>query len=530
MKKKVRSVLCFGARSSDKNADGLRMNVSEVAATGLGASIPQELFFNILRWVSRNDTRRETEKRLQRELEHLRDRKKSAAEILYKEDEEMRKASPIYTLRSCSLVCVYWANQCREYMFRGAHLNVWSLQTAQYFRKYSTDGCKNLVPICTLIQSIDVWVFCHRTQRSFVDLVYLPHMRGKLDTLKIFGPLPEGLSPAKLDTPHWSLTNLATPPPPATAYQHVVLIAIDFPSFRHLVKYFKFLDSAVSYHLANITWSDKAPSTPSCFFKPLARHRKSFSVNVSRCTDDLILCIQVAMMYPDFPLRAVSSQDEAVMLHLLNIVGEFWRSAPQTADKDTALKCIMTCRKYNLAVCIPLCVMTLLTIPQGSEDDRGDTDYYVSLVALQAPVNYVDVSLQFFGEDKPSPYSSIESGRTPHIRRRIAGIVVSIGVPTDVRVDDYSKLVTVDLTPIENLIQQHHSPLAMIISFADYGVLELFVSRYPTLLARDEDTVRTPIFMCHCSAEYPVPEGTSEGTITQGWAQVDDTMKSTGAC
>ena len=259
----------------------------------------------------------------------------------------MAKAGPMYTLRSCSLVCLYWANQCREYMFRGARFRVLTLQRAQDFRKYSTGGCKNLVPICTLIRSIEVEMWCRFTQRSFLDLVYLPQTRGKLDTLKILGPFTQEIPSVKLDNPHWSVTNLATPPPSVTAYSSVVVTAIDFPSFRHIIKYFKYFDNAMTYYLDNLTWDGKTPSTPYHFFKPPARHRRSVVVQTSRCTDDLALCTAIAMMYPDFRLRAMSSQDQVLALYLMNIVGDFYRNAPQTADRRTALEYRLESCKLN---------------------------------------------------------------------------------------------------------------------------------------------------------------------------------------
>ena len=65
IQKKVRSIFCL---DSIREEEELQKIVPGVPATsGLGASIPPELFFNILRWAGRNDTRRETYDRLQDE-------------------------------------------------------------------------------------------------------------------------------------------------------------------------------------------------------------------------------------------------------------------------------------------------------------------------------------------------------------------------------------------------------------------------------------------------------------------------------
>ena len=417
-------------------------------------------------------------------------------------------------------------------MFRGARFSVWSLQKAQDFRKYSTDGCRTLVPICTLIRSVEVDISCNRTARSFLDLVYLPQMRGKLDRLRIHGPLPEGLPPSKLDTPHWSLTNLVAPPRPATAYQYVHLNAIDFPSFSHLIKYFKCFDSAINYYLNNLTWNSKTPSTPSHFFKSPARYRKSIAVHASRCTDDLALCIQVATMYPDFPLREVSNQDHLLASHLINIVGDFYRNAPQAADADAALEYDLRCCERNLSVLHFRSRISLtLSLGSGFKDKQR---YTISLEVSHIPLNYAEVSFQILGRENSTPTSSIESGRAPLMRSRIIGIVIVIKTSTDL--DDYSKLISIDLTPLKTSMQQHYQPIPVVITFTRFSLLELFAERYPTLLEAVED--RRPTFICQCSKEHPIPVPGSDseghlsaagaGSFTRGFVEIDDSLTATG--
>ncbi|KAI0094183.1 hypothetical protein BDY19DRAFT_8053 [Irpex rosettiformis] len=475
---------------------------SDSEEQGLGARIPPELFFHILRWVSRNDDRRETFIRLRRKAGEN-PKKFDRFEF----DREYEMAGPAYTLRSCSLVCLYWANQSREYMFRGARLYISTLQNAQFFRRYAIAGSPNLVPDCTLVRVIDVSVLCSKTKRSYLDLVYLPQTSNKLRELEIYGPLPKGIPPSMLDTPHWSITNLAPLPPSITAYQAVKIRHIDFPSFRHLVKYFKYFNAATDYYLENITWDGKTPSTLSHFTKPATRHRQSITVRAQLCTDGLLLCLQVAMMYQDFPLRTVASQDYVWALHLMDLVGDFYRQAPQTGERDKALI-------YCLS---------------NSQEERPQ--HCVRLQMTQIPPNYVEVSLQFFSEQKSSPTSSVESGRTPPIRTRIVGLIIDVDSKADIT--DYTTLVTIDFSVLVKSVQQHSAQNALrvvVFAFSDYGLLQESTKRYPTLLEQTEGTVH--ILICQRSPKYPFSE-VEEREVDRynqlrSWIQIDHSLTVTG--
>ncbi len=355
--KKIRRKLRAVLHPRRKRAGDAAVAPSESDELGVGAILPPELFPTVLKWVSRNDDRAATFDRLNMEASRSRkkvDRRQFRLEV--------DKAGPAYTLRSCSLVCLYWANQCRNYVFRDANFPIWSFEKAELFRKYSVDGCRNLVPICTLIKSITVVMACKESRRSFLDLIYLPQTRGKLDTVRIIGPLPGAIPLVKQDTPHWSVTNLGTPPPIATAYETVVIYKINFPSFGHLVRYFKYFNAAETYYLTNLTWDGKTPNHFAQFFKPAIRRRKSITVQVRQCTDDLIICLQVVTMYPDFPLRLIASQDYAWAMYLMNVVGDFYRKLPRSEKEDEALRYSIEGCKFLLLYCIPCNFMNDLSL------------------------------------------------------------------------------------------------------------------------------------------------------------------------
>ncbi|KAI0782481.1 hypothetical protein BC629DRAFT_1594256 [Irpex lacteus] len=464
---------------------------------GIGAILPPELFPTVLKWASLNDDRAETFERIRNET---RGKKNVDRRHIWR---EFDKAGPAYTLRSCSLVCLYWANRCREYMFTGATFYVWSLEKAELFRKYSVDGCRNLVPICTLIKTIEVAVVCERSRRSYLDLIYLPQTRGKLEVVTITGPLPAGVPQLRHDTPHWSVTNLGTPPPTATAYGRVLINTLNFPSFSHLVKYFKYFNTAEKYYLTDLTWDGKTPNSFAQFFKPAIRRRQSIEVHASRCTDDLIICLQVVTMYPDFPLRLIASQDYAFAMNLMNIVGDYYRKAPRPEQEDKAIKYLI----------------------RGSLSTVDNEYHSFVLEVFQPPPNHVAVSMQFFSEVKSSPTSSIESGRTPPIRTRIVCLNILIRPPTGLQAADSPQLSIVDLELFAKSIQRHPSSCTIILRLGTYVLFKECITRFPTLLK--PLGAKTFILVFFRRVEDRVP-GLDGDAGVKKWIEVDRSCMPTG--
>lgn len=267
----------------------------------------------------------------------------------------MEKAGPRYTLISCSLVCRYWGNRCREHMFRGAILRINSMHDAQLFRKYSTAGCPKLISVCSLIACVNVRMD-YRTpglSASFLHVLHFPEVNSKLGELVIFGPMPKSVPPCKLDSPHCDLSAMSIPPPSVTSYTNVTIFDIAFPSFRHVVKYFSHFKDASRIVLSGITWDSKAPELLANFVKPVARYRRRMEVSARRCTNDLWLCLQVVMMYPDFPLRRVTSTEQYWAITTMNLIREFFNKAPKAKDRDDELSSSLnSCRSLSLRLLV----------------------------------------------------------------------------------------------------------------------------------------------------------------------------------
>ena len=166
-------------------------------------------------------------------------------------------------------------------------------------------------------------------QVSFLHTIYLPHIKTKLYGLAIHGPVPKEFPRCKLDSPHWALSNLAMPTPGGTSYRDVRVYDIAFPSFTYVVKYLNYFRDANRFRLSNITWDGKTSEHLLRFTKPITRYRRAIEVTAQGGTNDLWLSLQVAMLYPDFPLRRLVPQDQYWVVSFMNLIREFYSKMPK---------------------------------------------------------------------------------------------------------------------------------------------------------------------------------------------------------
>ncbi|KAI0347591.1 hypothetical protein BDW22DRAFT_3452 [Trametopsis cervina] len=213
-----------------------------------GAHIPPEIFPDILYFVSRDDQTRRIDRKVtsERWVEFL----STSALIL---------AHPTYTLKSCSLVSMYWANQCRRYMFLEKSIWLRNYRDAVAFRHYSTLPNSRLTPICEFIKGVHVSQV-RPDSRSLAHIICLPSTQHKLLEFNLQGPI-SSKSPTPVFNPlHYSLPHRIAMPPSITSYREVRLVLLAFSTFHNVVSYIKNFRDAESLHFSSLTWNE-APST-----------------------------------------------------------------------------------------------------------------------------------------------------------------------------------------------------------------------------------------------------------------------------
>ncbi|KAI0085028.1 hypothetical protein BDY19DRAFT_1059820 [Irpex rosettiformis] len=385
----------------------------DINAPGRGAVIPPELFPRILYYVTQGDPRDEIRARYDAKppSKHGDD-----PYVYWNHVRELREASPAFTLKSCSLVSLHWANQCRRYMFTNKKLDFLDYGAAQAFRYYAIQGSKNLVPIYELVELISVTQNYGNdaSTKSFLDLVYIPQIAQKLRWLDIHGPVPPNFPPCKMDTPHWGLSNLTCISPVVTGYITVSLIEIEFPSFNYVIKYLKHFRASREIRISSITWNDKvAIYLPRPL--PTKENRSHIYVEARTCTDSFHVGLYAATLYSDSPIHAVIDRDQQWALFVLASLRNYYqeldsiRNDPDSctsyrfnsynsASSDTSVFSLQTGRGPQYPyITVKFYCGTRLPVQEGATNRRSPK-----------PVRIVGVTLDIEAKIESTPHSGFD--------------------------------------------------------------------------------------------------------------------------
>lgn len=288
----------------------------------LAARIPPELFENILFYVNVHCGSRT---------------------YLYRKRGGRASRNMPNELTQCSLVCLFWANRCREHVFSDRTLQINSYEDAEIVRRYVVDGCPRLTPVHRLITGIDITQNYSgmlapqgsERQTSFLHLLYLLAIRYKLRDLYISGPVPDGFNPAKLDTPHWGI-----PPyivvPSSFPQNQVFLTNVHLPSFYHVTKYIRHF-ICVAFFFNKITWDGQTPmySLPQASNKITCQRRPlSLGVSVTGvCTNSVHLALTALMLNPNCPLHRLSEEERVWMIKFMTLLwGDEYNKDPYIGE------------------------------------------------------------------------------------------------------------------------------------------------------------------------------------------------------
>jgi hypothetical protein len=348
-----------------------------------GEFVPVELFPLILHFVNTDDTRRQVDEYF---LERATD---PASYDPVSRQLALHKAAPEYTLKSCSLVCLYWATQCRRYIFSDKILRVTSYRQAKAVQYYTIRGSARLTPVVKFVKAVDVemdvsWkVSGNSEQKPFLGLVYLPLTKGKLRNVYVKGPFPKRgtsghgdggnsgtrrdagfptWSNASSDNPHASPSVLAYRiPQTVTDYESLALGNLAFPSVAHAIAYIRHFRSARKIDLKSITWNTNASASDEMtsmelglrqqnvnlyqsgsevisprWLPPHHSNHRPFSdatepaqllyISATDCTDPVFLAMHTALtLHSTFPLRIVPEADQVWAMKTYRSLYKFYR-------------------------------------------------------------------------------------------------------------------------------------------------------------------------------------------------------------
>ncbi|KAI0347594.1 hypothetical protein BDW22DRAFT_3505 [Trametopsis cervina] len=438
--------------------------VSSRTSAITGAHIPPEIFPSILFFVSVDDQSKRVRQKVK--SEKWRNHFAISAIIL---------AQPAYTLKSCSLVSVYWANQCRRYMFLDHLVRLRSYEDAAAFRHYSTLPNSRLTPICDLVRVVHVNQV-RPDSRSLLHLICLPSTQHKLSDYNLQGPISSKDPTPALSTSHYSLPHRMAMPPSITSYRKVTLVSLDFSSFHDVVSYIRNFRDAERLQFHSLTWSNTASTSLLHMVQPFSqRHpRHKIHIQVDKCTDNYLLCYQTMVLFPDSPLRMIPVQDQHVVENIMRgfytHLASLTQMKPDQGQRDTE-----TITHSSHAR--PASPRDNGKIPSCSMDHDASHVDQLRFRMSSFLQGYTGINVQFVCQQSSQPEACRDHSPNPF---RPTGIMVSIQ-PAAKPVSAEDEFITADLTALRMQLADLCAIHTIVFTFHGYPTMRGVLDHHPTL-------------------------------------------------
>ena len=258
-----------------------------------------------------------------------------------------RRDRGLWSWQACSLVCLYWANHCRRYIFYYLINNLRSKeQMAALRRLISSKGSQRLASVASLVARPTLRVEQTWDSWSWIHHVHPLPLKNTTCHLTLRGPVPGKLPVSAYHSPHWSLPR--TMPAQYTPYANCHLKDIEFPSFRDLALLLKHFKKASSFSFENLMWPP-AENNDLIRIRPFSSTPDSsdleavwaYGIEASRCTDNFLALSQACRLYPDYPLANILESD--LMHKFLRSIYDAGAAIPQ--GREHGLACTVEWRK-----------------------------------------------------------------------------------------------------------------------------------------------------------------------------------------
>lgn len=219
-----------------------------------------------------------------------------------------------------SLVCMYWAEKCREMLFRGRTVEIESMKSAVGLRNLVVGaGCKRLTRLADMIGYVDVVHDLKRDGRSLYQILGAVIPPSKFREFRVCGPRSALHAGLRLRTPYWGVGRPL--PQFVTPYRRLELYKLHFASISDVICFVDQFPHIEELVLWQLTWDETgvdAPNMPNVIPPPDTRHRSLRSIQLGRCADNLILWRLVALgSKPRTPLQLLSPVDRRAVLDLV---------------------------------------------------------------------------------------------------------------------------------------------------------------------------------------------------------------------
>lgn len=206
---------------------------------------------------------------------------------------------PNERIRGCGvlngmLVCMWWARQCRERLFRGRTIRIKSMKQAIGFRNLVMGPCcGRLTRIADMVGFVDVWHFLDRDARSWFQIVgvLIPRLPPtKLHRFIVQGPRSKLPDACRLRNPFWGVGRLL--PHFVRPYRRLELFFLRFVSPEDIICFVNHFTNLEELEIWGLTWDEASmnhSNLPQTVIYTNPRRCSLRSIHVTRCTDGLLL-------------------------------------------------------------------------------------------------------------------------------------------------------------------------------------------------------------------------------------------------
>lgn len=221
----------------------------------------------------------------------------------------------------CSLVCLYWAQQCRTLLFRNADVLINSATRATKFRRIVMDkGSDRLLSVASMIESVDVRHDLDKETVSYWQVVgaLIPLLpASKLRRFHVHGPFPTSL--ASIRSPYWAISR--PHPHLLSSYTSLRLEALHFKSMNDVVQFVTCFPHISTLHLSKVTWNksilDAAVPTRLLRHTAVSLSPSLDGFVLDSCTDNASLWYRLAVMSkPRSIISSLPEEDQRALAKL----------------------------------------------------------------------------------------------------------------------------------------------------------------------------------------------------------------------
>lgn len=199
-------------------------------------------------------------------------------------------------LQSCSLVCVYWTNRCRDRLFRHRDIRIRSSADLDILHYYDAHGSQRLVPLRALIKdivlvhSLDEHVWYHYPFTSPLCRKPIPFWFEKARQRLVLRGSSLAAHSSQISH-HWG--SPVTLPGCCLTFTEVTLTDIHIHTLTNFLWPLREFKSIASLILRKITWKVDGDAPPGRR-NPAGKLRH---VEVQDCTNNTLICLRTWQVY-----------------------------------------------------------------------------------------------------------------------------------------------------------------------------------------------------------------------------------------